>query len=322
MFVDMKSDVVVVTGVYAQRTSPRNSGPHLAKMLAPDGVQIAKRFWFRMSGLDAMRAVVQTPKRWAFTTLATLVALYVVVSYLVLPATWARVEHEPGLAKHTMLTATAQGIPGGPINVGLIADRQDVVRAFHAAGWYPADPITLRTSVEIIGSVLLDRPYKTAPVSPLFFDGRREDLAFEKQEGSSADRRQHVRLWLMLASGADARPVWLGSATFDSGVTLSQDTGQVTHRIAADIDAERDRLATGLNDARMVTGLYQMKGIGPTLAGRNGEGDPYYSDGEIWVARLVVAGKEAEKPAAMEPSPLLIQIKNAAFSLASQKRLQ
>jgi LssY C-terminus len=265
-------------------------------------------------------AVLQKRKRPVLTILVALVALYVLVSYLILPATWTRVEREPGLSKYTMVTATAQGIPGGPINVDLVGDREDVVRAFHAAGWYPADPVTLRTSVEIIGSVLLDRPYKTAPVSPLFFDGRREDLAFEKPVGSSADRRQHVRLWLVLERGADAKPVWLGSATFDSGVTLSRDTGQVTHRIAANIDAERDRLMTGLNDARMVIGLYQMKGIGPTLAGRNGEGDPYYSDGEIWVARLVVAGKEAEKPAAMEAPPALIQVKDAAFSLASQER--
>jgi hypothetical protein len=269
-----------------------------------------------------MNAILRTRKRRAFTILAMLVALYVVVSYFVLPATWARIEHEPGLSKHTMLTATAQGIPGGPINVGLVGDREDVVRAFHAAGWYPADPITLRTSVEIIGSVLLDRPYRAAPVSPLFFEGRREDLAFEKPDGGSADRRQHVRLWLTIASGAEARPVWLGSATFDSGVTLSRDTGQVTHRIAPDVDAERDRLMAGLNVAHMVTGLYQMEGIGPTLTGRNGEGDPYYSDGEIWVARLVAGGMEAEKPAEMESPPALIQMKDAAFSLASQGHSQ
>jgi LssY C-terminus len=269
-----------------------------------------------------MSAIPQTGKGWALTIVAAFIALYIFVSYLVMPATWTRIEHEPGLSKHKMLTATAQGIPGGPINVGLVGNREDVIRAFHAARWYPADPITLRTSVEIIGSVLLDRPYKTAPVSPLFFDGRREDLAFEKPEGSSADRRQHVRLWLMVASGVDARPVWLGSATFDSGVTLSRDTGQVTHRIAANIDAERDRLMAGLNDAHMVIGLYQMKGIGPTLTGRNGEGDPYYSDGEIWVARLTVGGKEAEKPAEMESPPALIQIKDVAFSLASRGRSQ
>jgi len=260
----------------------------------------------------------QGRRRRGLTILAALVVLYVAVSYVILPATWARVEREPGLVKHPMLTATAQGIPGDPINVGMVGAGEDLVRAFHAAGWYPADPITLRTSVEIIGSVLLDRPYKSAPVSPLFYEGRREDLAFEKPYGRSADRRQHVRLWKVLESGTDGGPVWLGSATFDSGVTLSRDTGQVTHRIAANIDEERDRLIGELNEAHMVTSIYQMNGIGPTLNGRNGEGDPYYTDGEVWVAQLVSGGKETAKPAEMLPVPLLIQMKDTAFSWGSR----
>jgi hypothetical protein len=249
--------------------------------------------------------------------LATVIACYVAISYLILPATWSRIEHEPGLSHLPMQTSTAQGIPGGPINVGLVGTPEDVVSAFHVAEWYPADPITLRTSAEIVGSVLFDRPYKDAPVSPLFFEGRREDLAFEKPEGVSADRRQHVRLWSVLAKGADARPVWLGSATFDEGVTLSRDTGQVTHKIAPNIDAERDQLIGSLNHAQMVTSIYQMPGIGPTLNGRNGEGDPYYTDGEIWVAKLVGRGDKADKVAEIQPPPALIQIKDAAFSWAS-----
>jgi hypothetical protein len=248
---------------------------------------------------------------------AAVMACYVAVSYLILPATWSRVEHEPGLSKRVMRTSTAQGIPGDPINVGLIGTREDVVYAFHAAGWYPADPITLRTSLEIVDSVMLDRPYKDAPVSPLFFEGRREDLAFEKPHGVSADRRQHVRLWLVLESGTDAAPVWLGSATFDSGVTLSRDTGQVTHKIAPNIDEERDELIGDLNQAQTVSRIYQMNGIGPTLNGRNGEGDPYYTDGEIWLARLVPRGEKADKVASMQPSPALIQIKDAVFSWSS-----
>ena len=35
---------------------------------------------------------------------------------------------------------------------------EDVLRGMHEAGWFPADPITLRTSIEIVGSVVLDRP--------------------------------------------------------------------------------------------------------------------------------------------------------------------
>ena len=55
-------------------------------------------------------------RRGSLTILFAIIALYVLISYLILPATWARIEHEPGLAKHPMLTATAQGIPGGPIS--------------------------------------------------------------------------------------------------------------------------------------------------------------------------------------------------------------
>jgi hypothetical protein len=248
---------------------------------------------------------------------AVAIACYVTISYLILPATWSRIEREPGLSHLPMLTSTAQGIPGDPINVGLVGSREGVISAFHVAGWYPADPITLRTSAEIVGSVLFDRPYKDAPVSPLFFEGRHEDLAFEKPDGVSADRRQHVRLWLVLANGADASPVWLGSATFDKGVTLSRDTGQVTHKIAPNVDEERDQLVGDLNQARMVTGIYQMRGIGPTLNGRNGEGDPYYTDGEIWVATLVRRGDKADKVAKLLPAPALVQMKDAAFSWVS-----
>ncbi len=226
-----------------------------------------------------MKRLFAAPRHRYLAIPAAIISIYVLVSYLVLPATWARVEHEPGLSKRAMVTSTAQAIPGDPINVGLIGTKEEVVSAFHAAGWYPADPVTLRTSVEIIGSVLLDRPYNDAPVSPLYFAGRREDMAFEQLDGKSADRRQHVRLWMVLESGADGSPVWLGSASFDSGVTLSRDTGQVTHKIAPNVDQERDRLIAGLDLARSVLSIYQIRGIGPTLNGRNGEGDPYYTDG-------------------------------------------
>ena len=66
------------------------------------------------------------------------------------------------------------------------SDREDVLCAMHAARWYPADPITFRSSLEIVGSVVLNRPYRDAPVSSLFYEGRREDLAFEKPDGKSA----------------------------------------------------------------------------------------------------------------------------------------
>jgi len=180
------------------------------------------------------------------------VAAYTALAYLLLPLFWTHYEHQKGLANLPMVTRTGQDIPGDPMNVGLVGDLADVVCAMHAAGWYPADPITLKSSIEIVGSVLLDRPYRDAPVSNLYYLGRREDLAFEKPIGQNADRRNHVRYWKVLDQGEEKRPVWLGAATEDRGVGVSRYTAAVTHHISADLDAERALLAADLENAGMV----------------------------------------------------------------------
>jgi hypothetical protein len=152
----------------------------------------------------------------------------------------------------------------------------------------------------------------------LFYDGRREDLAFEKPDGKSADRRHHVRFWEVLKQGEEGRPVWLGSVTFDRDVGLSRDTAQVTHHIAPDIDAARDGLTDDLKAAKVVVAIYEVSGIGPTLNGRNGEGDPYYTDGEIEISRLV-AGCNAKSETAVElGNPPLVIIKNMAWKAIAE----
>jgi len=87
-----------------------------------------------------------------------------------------------------MVTRTADGIPGDALNVGLVGNTRDITHAMHAAEWFPADPITLRTSIDIIGSVVLDRPYHDAPVSPLYYDGKKNSLLRKtgRQERRSA----------------------------------------------------------------------------------------------------------------------------------------
>jgi hypothetical protein len=256
-------------------------------------------------------------RRWAPRVLAiasAAVLLYVLLAYAVLPALWTHHEHQPGLADRPMVTRTAQGIPGDPLNVGLVGLKEEVIRAMRAAGWYPADAITLKTSIDIAGSVLFDRPYRDAPVSDLFYDGRRQDFAFEKPVGSSADRRHHVRWWLVLEHGSEGRPVWLGSVTFDRGAGVSHLTGAITHHIAPDIDAERDGLIAGLDAARMLTTTYQISGSGPTFNGRNGGGDRYFTDGEITIGVISPNAERQTEAARVLPNPGAVDFKNAAWS--------
>jgi hypothetical protein len=214
------------------------------------------------------------------------------------------------LADLPMVTRTKQGIPGDPINVGVIGDEKEVLCAMNEAGWFPADPVTLRSSIEIVGSVLLDRAYKDAPVSSLFYLGRREDLAFEKPAGNSADRRHQVRFWKVLDRGQEQRPVWLGAVTFDKGVGVSHFTGAITHHIDADLDTERQLLATDLEGAGQVTAKYQVTGVGPTVTGRNGGGDPYFTDGEVWIVRLAEDCQKQSGPVTVIPSPPATELKD------------
>ena len=255
----------------------------------------------------------RSERRVFFSVLLATLVVYGALAYVVLPLAWTHYEHQKKLAGLTMVTLTKQGIPGDPINVGLVGDKDDVLCAMHAAHWYPADPITWRSSVEIIDSVVLDRPYHDAPVSNLFYQGRREDLAFEKPSGKSADRRHHVRFWQVLERGEEGRPVWLGAVTFDRDVGLSRYTGQVTHHIAPDIDAERNGLIDDLKTAKVVLAIYEVTGVGPTVNGRNGEGDRYYTDGEIKIARLVAGCHATSATAVVLDNPPLVQLKNEAW---------
>lgn len=211
------------------------------------------------------------------------IGTYLLIACLLVPNIWRWRDQSRLPEFSNMVTHTEQDIPGDPINVGLVGTREQVIRAFAAAHWDPADKITLRSSIDIGLSVALERPDLEAPVSPLMFEGRKQDLAFEKPVGRSADQRNHVRFWRTNKLGTDGRPLWLGSASFDRGVGLSHDTGQITHHIGPDVDAERDLVIGDLEKAGQISSTYEIQGIGATQHGRNGGGDPYFTDGKAMI---------------------------------------
>jgi hypothetical protein len=241
--------------------------------------------------------------------------IFAALTYFVVPLLWSHYEHEPALAGRSMRTMTAQGIAGDPLNVGLAGSKEEILSAFGQIRWHPADALGLASDIKIAGSVALDRPYETAPVSRLFYEGRAQDLVFEKEAGDSADKRHHVRLWKALDRGADGREVWLGAVSFDRGVGLSHYTGQITHHIDPNLDAERDGLMKALSDAGIVERFYQVTGSGPAIAGRNGGGDAYFTDGELTVAILRPAALPATSAPEMIANPPIVRLKQSVWRL-------
>ncbi len=122
----------------------------------------------------------------------------------------------------------------------------------------------------------------------------------------------------MLESGEEDRPVWLGAVTFDHGIGFSHDNGQITHHIAPDIDAERDLLMADLEVAKVVESTYEVSGVAPTLNGRNGEGDRYFTDGEIKFSVLVEGCGRTAATTTELGNPPLVEAKNRAWSAVAK----
>ncbi|MEO8890815.1 MAG: LssY C-terminal domain-containing protein [Coleofasciculaceae cyanobacterium] len=250
-----------------------------------------------------------------FGGMIALLTTYILLAYFVLPAWWRNYEHNPQLELAPKTTKTAEGIPGDALNIGLVGTKTEVIQALLAAGWYPADPITFGSSLGIVKSVLLKKPDPKAPVSNLYLFGRKQDLAFELSAGKSAKQRHHVRFWQSGQKGTEGRPLWLGSVTFDRSVGISHFTAEVTHHIAADVDAERDSLVEKLVSVKQVQSSYQVTGVGATLQGRNGGGDWYYTDGELTVAVLAVNNIPQTTPPPQQKNPEQVEVKNHLWLL-------
>jgi hypothetical protein len=230
-------------------------------------------------------ATPSSRRRWRLVLIG--LAVWAVLAYLIAPDLWKRhFAHEPMLPDVDRITRTSDGHPGDPVNIALEGGEEDVVRAMMAAGWYPADPVTLKTSVRIAVDSVLRRPDAEAPVSPLFLFGRKEDLAFELPVPGGPRHRHHVRFWKWTQQ-RDGLPVWFGAATYDERAGLSYTTGQVTHHIAPDVDAERTLIIANLTAARWAAGVDWIDGFHVQREGRNGGGDPWRTDGRLAIVRLV-----------------------------------
>lgn len=212
---------------------------------------------------------------------------YFLFAYIAAPMIWSGYErYHPALKDAEEITHTADKHPGDPINIAIIGSEDDLLSAMQSAGWRKADPLGLRSDASIAIDTVLGRAYLTAPVSNLYYWGRKEDFAFEQPAAKSPSKRHHVRFWKSTELDQEGRPLWMGAGTFDKSVGLSHTTGQITHHIDGDVDAERGHLLETLTKAGCVAGEDWIQDFHKILEGKNGGGDPWHTDGRLVVVAL------------------------------------
>jgi hypothetical protein len=217
---------------------------------------------------------------------------WLVAAYVIVPWGWKRyARHHPTFDDNPRITQTSDGHPGDPLNVSLIGTQAQIAAIMQAANWYPAAALGLKSDLKIAADTVLSRPDDEAPVSNLYLFGRQEDLAFEQPVGDNPRKRHHVRFWKTGENDPDGRPAWIGSASYDERVGLSHTTGQITHHIAPDVDAERDHLFANLKQTGDLSEEYAVDGFHNQREGRNGGGDRWVTDGKLMVGVIAPSDK-------------------------------
>ena len=222
-------------------------------------------------------------------------------------------------------SVTPDGLASDPLNIGIVATRKELMECMEKAGWYVADPHSIRNTIRMVLAVVLGRSYETAPVSSLYLFGRKQDIAFEIPIGGTPSTRHHVRFWATTFDEHKKRMdissihwhhrrehvlgdnlLWVGAASLDVGINFIRHNLQLSHMIDPDTNREREMILKQLRTQKLADKVSYIK-----------LGDPYrlinrvisgslHTDGRMAIVRLKNDRKKTlkpeKKPASVKPS--------------------
>jgi hypothetical protein len=189
---------------------------------------------------------------------------------------------------------------GDPLNLVLIGDREDMLAALSRGGWSFTHRIDITTVRRLVAAAISGAAYPVAPVSPLYFMGRPQDLALQRARNTIV-QRNHLRLWLA-PFRFQGESVWIGQVSRDISVkaTLLSPTF-TTHVIDPNVDEAREHLLQSLMVAGALERFAFVAGVPPAQPDDphlNLTEDPYFTDGLRLVAQ--VSGATTTPPEEVE----------------------
>jgi hypothetical protein len=213
-----------------------------------------------------------------------LVLFWVLLTYLLLPRLHRILTriYVPGY--FIGRARTSDGLLGDPVNLALLGHEAQVHQVMTRAGWSRADDLGAASAVGMIRSTLTRRSYPEAPVSPLLLFDRQQDFAYQQEVDNNPAKRHHVRFWKapegwMLPGGFTVD--WLAAGTYDRSVGLSLFTLQITHKIEANTDIERDYIVDTVTTGSPEVELEVIRDFSTGYHSRNGGGDLIQTDGDL-----------------------------------------
>jgi len=180
--------------------------------------------------------------------------------------------------KHTSLlfTTTIVWRKTEPINFIFLAKNDDSLYKLFIESWFlPADKLSFINFSKLGLAVYDNIPYKTAPMTPLFWNKKVQLFWFQKQEWN-LEKRHHIRIWktdLMYKNYY----VYVASAVYDTNIKW-----KITHKISPNLNKEREYFLKNLKKTKKIT-VKKLKLL-PSITGKNFSYDNFYSD---WFVYLI-----------------------------------
>jgi LssY C-terminus len=177
-----------------------------------------------------------------------------------------------------------EGREGDMLNLILIAQKENLERAFEQAGWVRVDK---SKPAVIFWHLLCQRTHYTKlPMAKYYVFGRVQDYSYAMPDPASIlNRRHHLRIW-RTDYEVDGKPVWVGAATHDVAIVIDKRRVRFDHRIDPQVDAERDFIASNLAQTLLLTHKEYLASADPVFEAQTTRGQTYYSDSRMLLLEL------------------------------------
>jgi hypothetical protein len=182
-------------------------------------------------------------------------------------------------------TATTTPVtPSDLIMLLYVGSEDSIKKAFDAAGWVPADPLSTHSKYAVMRSVIENQGYREGPVSILTLDGQQPTLVYSKTLDTFL-ARHHLRIYSQTGT-FDGQPIFSSTATHDSGIGINKSAKSLIHLIDEHIDEERGKVINDLWLTGCVASVSYVDRPWVPRDAKNATGDTLITDGRIAVVRM------------------------------------
>jgi len=171
------------------------------------------------------------------------------------PDTAQALNDAPESGEHSGLQTLVSGLPEwsysrrdrmpvDPINLAFVGSGDEIQRAFAAAGWIGARPLSLGAGIDEVRAIMVGKAFADGPMRTLVVGNSVPDFNFQRTL-DTFQKRDHLRLWKSPETW-QGHAVWASAATRDVSASFSVHPVGFTHRIESDVTLERDTVVNDL----------------------------------------------------------------------------